>query len=388
MNENAGMDMISTAEGLISHYVNMESNGRVMFIKLLIAKMKDNEVELVLRVIKLRQSVKNHESDDVSNFVDVGLKQEPLEHEENFYLEATNGWNTSDEMRNLKSCGEHFPNDEEGEQSENGEEKDVSNFLDIELKQEPIDIYFQSTSWENPSDEIEDQGMLHEGLIKPQNGNSKSSVSLTYTKEKKTFNCDQCDKSYGKKAYLVEHVETVHKGIRYPCEECDYRATKKCNLKKHILFKHRDFPTKKNHEKEYICDKCSQKFTNKNDLSKHLVDIHKGICFPCDKCDYVTTKKWHLQQHIDAIHRGIRYPCEHCSYEAKIKQTLQRHVETVHEGIRYRCELCDYTASRNTFLKKHIEVNHGGNSTFFVVTKDQYFPNSVEQGKKIFLAKK
>ena len=80
------------------------------------------------------------------------------------------------------------------------------------------------------------------------------------------FQCDQCDKSYAGSGALWRHVQSEHKGVKYPCTQCDYTATTNCNLKIHIRAK------------------------------------HEGLRFPCDYCEYQATQAGSLKAHIKARH--------------------------------------------------------------------------------------
>ena len=38
--------------------------------------------------------------------------------------------------------------------------------------------------------------------------------------ERKHLECDKCNKVFETKSGLREHIESVHKGLRFPCEIC------------------------------------------------------------------------------------------------------------------------------------------------------------------------
>ena len=41
------------------------------------------------------------------------------------------------------------------------------------------------------------------------------------------YKCDICSKSYKSKSHLTQHIQSLHKGLKYPCDQCVYQATRK-----------------------------------------------------------------------------------------------------------------------------------------------------------------
>ena len=39
--------------------------------------------------------------------------------------------------------------------------------------------------------------------------------------------CDICSKTYKSKDTLKEHMQSVHRGQKYPCDQCVYKASRK-----------------------------------------------------------------------------------------------------------------------------------------------------------------
>lgn len=331
-------------EGLVNLFVNMDGTSRVMFIRLLVTKMNDEEVDVFLQVIHLKQRAESSESTegDFSNYPDVELKQEPSECNTESLCQS-NSFSTDEENNDHETFSQG--DKEEYEQHE----------IPIDTPKEKVHYYCDKCDdkYEKKSNLISHIETVHESV--PKLGIPK----LRLPKEKKYYYCDKCDKKCGKKSDLINHMETIHEGMRFPCDLCDYKATRKWNLQTHIKRYHLGITTeRKQYEKRFVCDKCSKKFSHNCELIRHMEEIHEGVRYPCDKCEYQATKKWHLQQHIEAEHKGVRYPCGKCNYLAKTKQTLQRHVESIHEGIRYPCDYCDYKATQIPSLKKHIQQNH------------------------------
>ena len=110
------------------------------------------------------------------------------------------------------------------------------------------------------------------------------------------FECDQCQKTYSRKAGLYTHKQTVHLGVRYACDHCDYQATQK------------------------------------TDLTKHIQSKHKGVRYACDQCDYQATRQDHLKDHIKVKHEGVRdtFACDQCNYKSSWKHMLNSHKRATH----------------------------------------------------------
>ena len=94
------------------------------------------------------------------------------------------------------------------------------------------------------------------------------------------FSCKECGKKYTARNGFRFHMNSVHRGIRFPCPEvgCDYKATLKHTLLMHTESKHSDM--------RHYCDICSLSTGNTDALQIHKIRTHKisDSVFPCDKC--------------------------------------------------------------------------------------------------------
>jgi DNA-directed RNA polymerase subunit RPC12/RpoP len=66
-------------------------------------------------------------------------------------------------------------------------------------------------------------------------------TAINLDKSPNNYNCNHCDYEYVLKRNLVQHEESVHKGIKYDCEYCNYKATLKISLLQHIKTVHKGF---------------------------------------------------------------------------------------------------------------------------------------------------
>jgi Zn finger protein HypA/HybF involved in hydrogenase expression len=111
------------------------------------------------------------------------------------------------------------------------------------------------------------------------------------------FNCEHCDKTYGRKDTLKTHINTVHlKQKNYKCDHCDKTFGEKGNLNVHINTIHLK-------QQNFKCEHCDKTFGRKGDLNIHINTIHlKQKNYKCDHCNESFGQNSHLKIHINRIH--------------------------------------------------------------------------------------
>ena len=95
------------------------------------------------------------------------------------------------------------------------------------FKEEPFDedsMYYEDDSI---------QSDLYYPTVEYEIGDAKDSPKVK-------FQCDYCEKSFGRRSHLKRHVNSVHDGIKFKCNICELSFTKKDNLKRHVNSVHAD----------------------------------------------------------------------------------------------------------------------------------------------------
>ena len=80
------------------------------------------------------------------------------------------------------------------------------------------------------------------------------------------YKCENCNKSFGRKNHLAQHIENVHEKIKEACPYCG-KLYDKQGLRRHI----KDHEGQRNH----TCHICSNSFKRREHLKNHLQTIHK-----------------------------------------------------------------------------------------------------------------
>ena len=154
-------------------------------------------------------------------------------------------------------------------------------------------------------------------------GNDIDSAYIKIPNEEELYKGEHCDYKTNQKGCIKIHVQSIHKGVKYPCQYCDYQATQVGNLRQHIKSKHEG--------EKYPCQKCDHQATTSSNLQKHIKAKHEGVKYPCQQCDYMATTSSNLQQHTKSKHdEGVKYPFQQCDYQGNYYSTLYAHVKSKH----------------------------------------------------------
>ena len=102
----------------------------------------------------------------------------------------------------------------------------------------------------------------------PRFENNKYYLHKMPLKERETYSCDYCDRTYLKKSSLSDHIKQRHLRITpHYCELCGEGFTQPGKLKTHKII-HSD-------ERRYSCEICKKSYKRKSALNDHK---RKGTC--------------------------------------------------------------------------------------------------------------
>uniref|UniRef100_A0A1A9X307 C2H2-type domain-containing protein n=1 Tax=Glossina brevipalpis TaxID=37001 RepID=A0A1A9X307_9MUSC len=200
-------------------------------------------------------------------------------------------------------------------------------------------------------------------------------------KEKPSYSCLLCPKSYRKRKSLLDHYK-IHPGYchdcgkpngtsleeiihhnrtmhakEYPfvCETCGESYSRRQQFHAHV-----ESHNKKD-IKTYSCHECGQKFTHKKMHQQHLDDTgHKADGAICEVCGDEFPSKNALYQHIMRVHKKDNFfECHICQNRFTLKANLERHVQ-LHTEIKrtYVCDICGSSYFTYPALKDHYSNAH------------------------------
>ena len=66
-----------------------------------------------------------------------------------------------------------------------------------------------------------------------------------------------------------------------------------------------DLNKKKDRPTEYSCKECRKSFDDALSLKCHVNSDHRGIRYPCDYCEYLGPQIKTVKRHIDSYHPGF-----------------------------------------------------------------------------------
>ena len=108
------------------------------------------------------------------------------------------------------------------------------------------------------------------------------------------------------------------------CSECDYKTCMSNRLNRHI-------PTVHLKIKNFTCHVCCKKFSYNSILQQHVNSLHKGVKYNCSQCSFQSSHPGNLKSHVKDVHEKINdLICDHCDLRFSQAGNLKRHVKVRH----------------------------------------------------------
>ena len=160
-------------------------------------------------------------------------------------------------------------------------------------------------------------------------------------KEKESYKCQQCDRTFNDENKLTNHKRENHYTFKYSCPECGNGFNQKHNLNLHRK-SHSD-----KHELHIKCTLCDIYFKTESQLSNHTMKQHprnfntqanlkrgedlepEAQQYNCMECDHQTTEKFKLRKHMELAHKAstsqFKFKCKDCAQEIQRMWSLRNH---------------------------------------------------------------
>ncbi|XP_032593047.1 zinc finger protein 420 isoform X2 [Drosophila grimshawi] len=238
---------------------------------------------------------------------------------------------------------------------------------------------------------------------------------LVEHKNKETYPCDQCSRSFQDKSAVTKHKlmhHDVHNEL-LPCRWCTRTFYRPALLHKHVQrhgFSGEDLPlaetlladaAKPSGTKTIVCKLCDMQFISIGDLRRHnsmqahseqvsnyMISTEEGFelqldetdesdeeptntaasrSYRCDLCEMTFLRRRDMSEHQYSLHTFDKLPhsCKHCIYKTVDKTMLEHHLSTqcLNEEKKFKCSRCGYKFMWRENLEQHMSTLHPKSSS-------------------------
>ncbi|KAH9383046.1 hypothetical protein HPB48_023768 [Haemaphysalis longicornis] len=165
----------------------------------------------------------------------------------------------------------------------------------------PFCVAFCALVINSPSSQFFWQRLIRVYLLRDRSRPTYVSHVVGHT-NRKSYSCEQCQKSFRRREYLDNHLKT-HNSTERPlqCSDCGLSFSKRANLNRHLKSQHRaaagDDEAKGNE-----CATCGKHFARADSLARHAV-VHTGERrFECTTCCKKFSYATSLREHEKNMH--------------------------------------------------------------------------------------
>lgn len=197
-----------------------------------------------------------------------------------------------------------------------------------------------------------------------ENTKVKSAVkNNTNKRNKSTFNCDLCNKSFANAPKLALHFYNHAKTFEQEKKTCvvEENEVQQCHLCLDRIEAESLEAHLKSHDKSsHNCEFCSKEYFNESNLITHLLKKH-GIqapfCHICSKrFDNQTSLRLHKKMHVAEKIKSV-FTCPICEEKFSSTYLLKEH-SLKHLSESYKCEKCVRTFNNVVSYKHHLKLHY------------------------------
>uniref|UniRef100_A0A336LW72 CSON006329 protein n=1 Tax=Culicoides sonorensis TaxID=179676 RepID=A0A336LW72_CULSO len=172
-------------------------------------------------------------------------------------------------------------------------------------------------------------------------------------RNKPTFICEYCGKSYVRKDNLKLHIISHQETSQEPqnihiCPICNSKFYYKSTYQNHLTTVH-------SNNRSFKCDLCDKSYKRQDSLNQHRLLHENKRSFECEICGSCFNRKFSLTNHMKIHNERTWFECEFCEEAKYLTMTnLKKHIITIHQGQRpFLCPWCGFGFRTKATLDKH-----------------------------------
>ncbi|KAG0649887.1 Vegetative incompatibility HET-E-1 [Hyphodiscus hymeniophilus] len=157
-----------------------------------------------------------------------------------------------------------------------------------------------------------------------------------------SFDCNQCNKSFGSQSALAQHLSSLVHGVN--CDKCNKSFGSQSALDQHLS----------SPAHELNCNKCRKSFGSQSAFDQHLTS--PAHSFDCNQCNKSFGNQSALDQHLSSPAHEL--DCNQCNKSFSSQSALAQHLSSPAHDL--NCNKCNKYFGSQIALAQHLmSPTHG-----------------------------
>ncbi|KAL0809115.1 hypothetical protein ABMA28_012739 [Loxostege sticticalis] len=164
----------------------------------------------------------------------------------------------------------------------------------------------------------------------------------------KTVSCKFCDKVFGTRVLLNDHITGTHSNKLLWCRCCAETFLNKMGRVVHLKRIHGEFLKSRHISltcEKFNCVMCGEHFETLSLLKEHVIQQHSRSKYikmaQCSECEVKFFGTEPLVKHLEEMSCGKGVPCQVCGVSFPTKDAMEDHKSEFHIKLYRACEFCD-----------------------------------------------